>query len=367
VTLVVVGTLALLSALTIGSARTGARLDPANPSPAGAQALARVLEEHGVDVLVVRDAAALDGASVDRRTTVLVTSGEDLGRATARRLGRRAAAAGALVLAEPGATLVDALALPLVGDRVRAGTRVAAGCQDPLLGGLRVDPGPGPSGLRVTGPGAVACFRGDGRRAAALVVRVGRTPTTYAVAAGELLTNDRVDRADNAAAALRLLGQRDRLVWYVPDPRDIATGDTGSLAAQLPAGLVPALWLLAAATLATMVWRGRRLGPLVLEPLPVVVKAVESTQGRGRLYRRVRDRGHAAEILQAATARRLADRLRLPPDSDRRQVARSAAAATGRDPGVVQDLLTTRVVPDDTTLTRLAGDLAALEREVHRA
>ena len=46
-----------------------------------------------------------------------------------------------------------------------------------------------------------------------------------------------------------------------------------------------------------MLWRGRRLGPLVVEPLPVVVKAVESTQGRGRLYRRVRDRAHAAGIL----------------------------------------------------------------------
>jgi hypothetical protein len=31
----------------------------------------------------------------------------------------------------------------------------------------------------------------------------------------------------------------------------------------------------------------------------------------------------------------------------------------------VHDLLSGRPVPDDAALTRLAGDLAALEREVH--
>jgi hypothetical protein len=174
-----------------------------------------------------------------------------------------------------------------------------------------------------------------------------------------------VDESDNAAVALRLLGQRDRLVWYVPDLRDVAAGDTGSLAAQLPRGLVPALWLLGAAVLATMLWRGRRLGPLVVEPLPVVVKAVESTQGRGRLYRRVRDRSHAAEILRDATARRLTARLRLPPGTEPGRLVAAAAEAAGADPEAVRDVLLARPVPDDRTLIRLAADLAALEREVH--
>ena len=123
-------------------------------------------------------------------------------------------------------------------------------------------------------------------------------------------------------------------MWYVPDrPATSPTGDAGSLAAQLPRGLVPALWLVAAAVLATMLWRGRRLGPLVVEPLPVVVKAVESTQGRGRLYRRVRDRTHAASVLRAADrapARRR--RLRLPADTDPRGLVDAVARATGRDP-----------------------------------
>ena len=121
------------------------------------------------------------------------------------------------------------------------------------------------------------------------------------------------------------------------------------------------------ATLATLLWRGRRLGPLVVEPLPVSIKAVESTQGRGRLYRRVHDRGHAVGILRAATSRRLATRLRLPPGLDSPLLVEAVARATGADPWSVHDLLVGRQVADDAALTRLAADLAALEKEVHDA
>jgi hypothetical protein len=103
----------------------------------------------------------------------------------------------------------------------------------------------------------------------------------------------------------------------------------------------------------------------VVEPLPVVVKAVESTQGRGRLYRRVRDRSHAAAVLRSASAGRLATRLRLPAGTDADRVAAAVAEATGADPAAVHEVLVTRPVTDDRSLTRLAADLAALEREVH--
>ncbi len=60
-----------------------------------------------------------------------------------------------------------------------------------------------------------------------------------------------------------------------------------------------------------MLWRGRRLGPLATEPLPVVVKAIETTRSRGRLYRKSGDRAHAADALRSATRARAATRLRL--------------------------------------------------------
>jgi hypothetical protein len=114
-----------------------------------------------------------------------------------------------------------------------------------------------------------------------------------------------------------------------------------------------------------MLWRGRRLGPLVVEPLPVTVKAVESTQGRGRLYRHVRDREHAAAILRHATAARLLAHLRLPGSTGTDQLVRAVAATTARDPREVHALLVARPVPHDRALTHLATDLAELEKEVH--
>jgi hypothetical protein len=357
----------VLVALSVLSARTSVRgepLDPDNPSPSGAQAVARVVARHGLALSVVRRAAALARARVDENTTVLVTSTQNLGRATSRQVAERTTRAGALVLARPGPTLIEALHLPLSTAAADVRRPAASGCDDPLLRDLSVDVGPS-TGYRARGPVATSCFRGSGADAGALVVRVGRGSPTYAVGGTDLFTNDRVDRADNAAAALRLLGQQDRLLWYVPDSRDVAAGDSGSFAAQLPGGLVPSLWLLAAATLATMIWRGRRLGPLVVEPLPVVIKAVESTQGRGRLYRRVRDSPHAATALRRATSRRLADRLRLPPGIGAAGVADAVARAIGADPRRVHEVLVTRPVGDDRALVRLAADLTALEEEVH--
>jgi hypothetical protein len=365
----VLATITVLSVLSVGSATRGGALDPENPAADGARAVARVLADHGVEVSVVRRATLLDRTPVDADTTVLVTSSESLGRSTAGRLQEHVADAGAVVLPAPASTLTRVLDLPLTPDDVRSGGRTEADCADPLLSDLTLAVPPSEA-YRSRNASVTSCFSGSGRDPAAWVVRVDGTAgaglgTTYVVGAAALFTNERVDDADNAAVALRLLGQHDRLVWYVPDVRDVAAGDAGSLAAQLPGGLVPALGLLGASVLATMLWRGRRLGPLVVEPLPVVVKAVESTQGRGRLYRRVRDRPHAAAILRDATARRLATRLRLPAGTDPERLAAALAEATGTDPRAAYDVLVTRPVTDDRTLTRLQADLTALEREVH--
>jgi hypothetical protein len=365
---VVAAALVVLSVLSARSAVHGGALDPQNPSSGGAQAVARVLSAHGVQVSVVRRASELEDEVLDADTTVMVTSTGDLGRSTTRRLREAAGDTGALVLAAPSSSVVSTLRLPIAVERSGSGGRVGANCRDPLLTGLRLDV-PASTSYRASGDSTepvTVCFPAPGAAPVSFLVEVGGPASpTYVIGAEQLFTNERVDQGDNAAVALRLLGQHDRLVWYVPDPRDIVVGDTGSLAAQLPAGLGPALWLVLAALLATMLWRGRRLGPLVTEPLPVVVKAVESTQGRGRLYHRVQDRSHAASILRGATARRLAVRLRLPATTDPQRLATAVAAATGQEAQRVLDLLVDAPVPDDRSMTRLAADLAALEKELH--
>ena len=111
-------------------------------------------------------------------------------------------------------------------------------------------------------------------------------------------------------------------------------------------------------------WRGRRLGRLVTEPLPVVIRAVETTESRGRMYRKSRDRTRALAVLQQATRRRLASYLGLSGSADLGSVAAASAAVSGRDYREVLHLLDSPAAPDDSSLLERANTLSALEKEV---
>jgi len=111
-------------------------------------------------------------------------------------------------------------------------------------------------------------------------------------------------------------------------------------------------------------WRGRRLGRLVTEPLPVIVRAVETTESRGRMYRKSRDRTRALAVLQQATRRRLASYLGLSVSSAVSNVAAASAAVSGRDYHDVLRLLDVPATHDDSSLLDLANALSTLEKEV---
>jgi hypothetical protein len=352
---IVLGVVAALAVVVLlgGGARTGAALDPDNPGPDGAQALARVLDDQGVDVTVARDADALDANAVAADTTVVVTSTELLGERTTRRLLAHTRGV-PLVLVDPGPGLVDTVGLSEPPSRVTLDDGWEAQCSDPLFAGLRVEVD---RALAYPGDG---CFPGED---GSLVVESG---DVVLFGLSEALTNGQVLRADNAAAAVRLLGQHDRLVWYVPTIDDLPASDGVSLETLLPRWITPGLWLGAIAVIALVVWRARRLGPLATEPLPVVVRAIETTRARGRLYRKARDRPHAAEALRQGTRTRVATRLGLSGPTDPALV-REVARHTGRDEAEVAALLGTDDPPgSDRDLITLAHRLAALDREVRR-
>ncbi len=355
ISLVVLASVAAF-ALLGGRAVTSAPLDPDNPDRAGAQALRRVLEQQGVDVVVVRSAAAFDAQPIDAGTTVLVTSSRQLGGSLAGRLRERSLP-GSLVVAEPGPAVARALGVE-EGTPSYVGDGLPATCDDPLFAGLRID------GLQGTAyPSPQGCFPGDG---GFLLARPGRRLTLLGASA--TLSNATITDGDNAAVALRLLGGQDRLVWYVPDPADVAAGDALGVGELVPDWVEPGLWLLGLVVVGTMLWRGRRLGPLVSEPLPVTVSAIESTQSHGRLYRKSRDRPHAAAVLREASRSRLAQQLALPGGSDSATLTRALAARVGRPLPELDALLSPSSPPPttDRDLVELATRLTALEREVRR-
>jgi hypothetical protein len=332
--------------------------DPQNPNPEGAQALARVLDREGVDVQVVRGAAAMDNARVDRDTTVVVTSTENLGSSTVRRLTDHLGAA-RLVLVEPRygiARLFGEQDSTPILDR----TRSTGDCADSRFEDLRID-----VDAATSYPDApTSCFPATGGH-----LLVQPRPNLTLLGSTDLISNEQVTRADNAAVALRLLGQSDRLVWYVPDPGDLAAGDGVTLGSLLPDWLRPGLVLATVALLAVLWWRGRRLGRLAVEPLPVAISAIESTRSRARLYRKVNDRSYAAHALRAAARRRLAERLSLPRGAadDVAGLVRDLAPYTRLEHARLLALLSHDAAPpaDDRDLILLANDLADLMREVH--
>lgn len=340
--------------------RTSTPLDPDNPGGNGTRALAQVLRDRGVEVTVVRSADALDDVPLGADTTVVVTSANNLGPSTLERLQRHQGES-LVVVVSPGPGLADALSAP-GGSSENLPGAVSADCDSPVVrdrfDGLRLDVA---TTVAYPGPGCFAAGEGS-----ALFVE---DPTTWLWGADRALTNDHILTGDNAAISLRLLGSREHLVWYVPDVRDL-DGDQGvSLRSLLPAWIVPALLLTAIAVITVMWWRGRRLGPLATEPLPVIVKAIETTQSQGRLYRRAGDREHTATALRAATRQRCAVLLSLgatdADDLDRISVR--IADRLGVPAAQVRTLLGPNPVRTDADLVSLAQDLSRLEEEVrHR-
>jgi hypothetical protein len=121
-------------------------------------------------------------------------------------------------------------------------------------------------------------------------------------------------------------------------------------------------WLIFVAVLA-MVWRGRRLGPLVFEPLPVVVKAAETAEGRARLYQDAHALDRARDNLRAGTLVRLAKALRLGAGATADDVTMAAALQLGRPATEISALVNERP-KNEARLVQWSQALEKLENEV---
>ncbi len=337
----------------------GGRLDPASPAPAGAQALARLLEDRGVPVTRLGTVDDVERADAADRTLVVPLPAA-LASSELARLGRLEAG---LVVVAPTDEQLDALDLPAeVRDEVEVDARRPA-CELPAAVAAG-DAEVGGTTYRATEEAAATgCYavRGD----AALL----QLPASDAVLLGDgtPLTNDRLDERGNAALALGVLGERPGgVLWLVPRPGRPVQDET-SLTDLLPDGLLLGAVQLLVALAVVALWRARRLGRVVTEPLPVVVRAAEAVEGRSRLYRAAGARGPAAEALRAAAADRLARRVGAPAGVEPGALVELVAARTGDDPAVVSALLYGGAPGDDAALVRLADDLHALETTLTRS
>ena len=353
--------LGVAATLLVGSGSgEGRALGPANAAPDGAKALVEVLGRQGVDVTVTTTL----GDTLDRLEagdgTLLVDDAS--GFLVGDQWRRLATATSHLVLLSPGSAALDSVA-PGVSTAapVEDGTAAPA-CTSPALGqASRVDV----TGVAyaVDAPGAVRCLPSDDGYGL-VELDDGGTKVSVLGATGAL-TNGAIATDDDAAFALALLGGSSELTWYLPSAGDLPEGQ-GTLATLTPPWVTPSLAVLLLAGVAAMVWRGRRLGALVVERLPVTVKASETTEGRARLYERSGQRRHALDQLRIGTFGRLARTTGLSSTASVDEVVARVAALTSADPRGLRYVLVDADPADDRELVSLSDSLLDLEREVRR-
>ena len=363
--------LALLAVAVIGALTTerpGERLDPTSAAPDSSKAVAQVLRSQGVRVDIARTATQLRQASPRADSTVLLTRADQLNVRSLRAAMAASATAGSLVVVAPSAQVLAALGLPVRAQPGPAGVdSVTSKCDIDPFDGLTLAAGPGSRAYTsAVGAGCVSGPDG-GDLVRTLPAVAGVRPSVIVIGADTTLLNARIPAADNAALALRALGAHPRLVWMAVDSAhadvDPATSPTSG---PWPTWTKPAVYLLGVCVVLLMFWRGRRLGRLVTEPLPVVVPAAETTRSRGQLYQRARDTGRTAEILRIGSRRRLASYLGLSPSVAPEELVREASVAASRDTGEIREILLAGRVGDDAQLVAVAQELQTLERQVRR-
>jgi hypothetical protein len=329
-------------------------LDPDAYNPDGSHAIVAVLRDHDVTVRRVETVEAVQSRA---DSTVFVPIAAAF---TAAELGRLADLPGPVVvvgaygpsLQSLGAAVVDAPDVDVEGRGPACDLAAAVRAGDVHLGGVT---------YRTTGAAeAVECYASAGRPT---LVALPAAKLTL-LGSGDLFTNRRLDERGNAALALGLLGTGSDVQWLLPRPGARVVESDRSLNDLVPSWLkLAALELLVAAGVLAL-WRARSLGPVVTEPLPVVVRAAEAVEGRSRLYRAARARGAAADALRAGARDRLARRLGLGPDATQAGVVDAVVSRTGRDPAAVDALLYGAAPTDDAALVGLADALDTLIREV---
>ena len=135
--------------------------------------------------------------------------------------------------------------------------------------------------------------------------------TVTVVGAADFMTNSGLLHEGNAALAMNLAGARPRLVWYAPQRFEGEQDGAATIFDLIPDRVTWIVWQLWLVVGLVALWKARRLGPLVAEHLPVVVRASETVEGRGRLYRSRRARDRAAAALRTATLQRLGPTARI--------------------------------------------------------
>jgi len=359
-------------------------LDPASSQLFGGHALADILSERGSEVVRAYDPSSALAATGRTRghglpaagragsagaiPTLLITSPSLL---TRRQLDRLRTARADLFLVGPGRKALAVLApeVELVGTGMHYGELLQPRCD---LAAARLAGPANVGGFAYRAPArAIGCFPSDGRPSVVRLTSSGRTVTI--IGSGAALTNVMLGGHGNAALVLDLLGSHRSVVWLTPEPSSSSripapAGPPSAGSAASPALIPWPAWLvvmeLGIAVVLAALWRSRRLGPLIAERLPVVVRASETVEGHARMYRSRRARDTAASALRDAMLSRVLPVLGLNREAHHDAVADAIAARSRLKRQEIAGIVYGGPPTTDAELVGLARSLDELERQV---
>lgn len=330
-------------AVVFGGGRSNVRYDPRSAGPEGTKALAELLAASGASVtfdvgeldddhevgLVLRDRYS------DKRREALLDWVERGGR---------------LVVADP--------ASPLVPEFRFSGTDLLRGrCTVAALADVNELAGPG---YVLSRPASVdeSCFSG------AIGVSARGEGVIVAIGGQAAFQNAMLGEADNAVLAVSLLAPRDGTRVGFVDPSVAAAEEAETISDLIPMPVWVLLVQLGVAFVLYALYRARRLGAPVPEPVPVSIEGSELAAARGRLLQAMRAPDAAADALRADARRWATRRFGLPRDTNVDVVAARVAAHTTFAEADVADMLAGGTVAGDADLVNLSTHLGALRAQL---
>lgn len=363
--------LALVTIAIAGAGESGPQLSGTSAAANGSKALMQVLRSNGVAVTTPRSlGTAISDATKAGGTNATFAIYDPNDLLNPGQLARLRGVAGTLVLVNPSFGMLRELApdvrLAGVGkSSFSADTSTACGFA-PLKQAGRVS---GEStGFRIVGSPSETVQKclPNGSDSYSLVTVTTGSSRVIVFGLPDALTNEFIVNDGNAAFALGTFGHERSLTWYLPSQADV-TLSAADRPVPLPGWVLPTELLAVMVVIAAAIWRGRRFGPLVIERMPVVVRASETMEGRARLYQRASARQHALDALRIGSVGRLATLCGLPALSTIDEIIGAVAAVTGDDPREVRALLVDDVPANDSQLVKFSDRLEQLEESVARA
>ena len=320
----------------------------------GAHALAQVLGDHGV---AVREVSASEAATVGEDTTLVVIFPSRMHDSVARAVETRANVIYVGLEEDYGSS-------PYTGGLESTRNWVYSDDSSPQCSSEIAQRATSLAfstyQVRGTSPGWQTCFpTPDGSYAYAERDEPGRFRALIPDSAR--LRNREILRRGNAALAINSIGRTPKVAWYSPTRADRIQA-SGQASVMSPY-VAPAFLTVVSALMFAALARGRRLGPLTPEHLPVEVPAAETLVGKARLMRTHRTYEHAATALRSEAASRIAASLGVSTYADQETLAH-AIEQRGLRASRSSKLLWGPAPSSERDLVRLIHDLDALEKEI---